>query len=147
VARRFRTPLAAALAACALLVAACGGDEETSATPSPADAEAAIEETWAAFVAAAAKGDGQAACAELSEELARPNELNFQIGSAVEGGPSCEDTIAAEDAFLTGLNEEFAELEVEGTTASGIAGAAKPTFAETDGEWKITSIFGVQPEE
>ena len=141
-----------ALAAGAALVAGCGGgDSETStSTASAADAEAAIEETWAAFVGAAQKGDGEAACAELSEELARPNEANFQLGSPLPGGPSCEDTLGDKQAlasFTAGLPSDFAELNVDGKTADGIAGAAKPTFAEADGEWEITSFFGVQPEE
>jgi hypothetical protein len=143
----------AALAIALLAFAGCGddsSDETSTSTTAPADAEAAIEETWATFVAAAQKGDGQAACAELSDELARPGEVNFQLGSILPGGPSCEETLSDKQAtasFIAGLPEDFAELTVDGTTADGVAGAAKPTFAESDGEWEITSFFGVLPEE
>jgi hypothetical protein len=110
----------------------------------------AIEEAWATFVDAVEEGDGGAACAELSEDLARPNEANFQIGSPVPGGPSCEDTFDDKGAlasFAAGLDPEFAELNIEGATADGVSAATKPTFAETGGEWRITSFYGVLPEE
>ena len=131
---------------------ACGGDESTSSTSatSPADSEAAIEATWAAFAKAIHEGDGEAACAELSDELARPGEANFALGASLPGTPTCEETLGDEQAmasFAAGLPEDFAELNVDGGTADGIAGAAKPTFAETDGDWEITSFFGVLPEE
>ena len=139
----------------ALLAAGCGGDDSadpdgaTTKAATPADAEAAIEEVWAAFVEGVETGDGEAACAGLSEDLARPNEANFQLGAGVPGGPSCAETFADKQAmasFASGLSPDFAELNVEGTTADGISGAAKPTFAETDGEWEITSFYGVLPE-
>ena len=148
---RIAALLAIAGAVCAL--AACGGGDDattSTSTMSQADAEAAIEETWSTFVEATEKGDGEAACAELSEELAAPNEVNFSLGAPVPGGPSCEDTIADKEAlasFVAGLDPEFAELNVDGTTADGISAAAKPTFEEVDGEWVITSFFGVPPEE
>jgi hypothetical protein len=154
VTRRFNAAAVVAIA-CITPLAACGGDDSTSSNSTapaapPADAEAAIEETWAAFVRGVKEGDGAAACAELSDELARPNEANYAIGSLVPGGPSCEDTFNDKQAtlsFAAGLPKDFAELTVDGTTADGIAGAAKPTFAETDGEWEITSFYGVAPEE
>lgn len=133
------------------VLAGCGGGEDISmSTSDPADAEAAIEEAWVNFVEAVDEGDGQAACAELSEELARPGEVNFQIGSVLPGGPGCEETLSDKQAtasFTAGLTEDFAELNVDGATADGIAGAAKPTFSESGGEWEITSFFGVLPEE
>ena len=150
---RIRALLAVAIAAAALL-SACGGDDSTTSksdvVATPADAEAAIEEVWAAFVKGVETGDGEAACAGLSEDLARPNEANFQLGAGVPGGPSCAETFADKQAlasFASGLSPDFAELNVEGTSADGISGAAKPTFAETDGEWEITSFFGVLPEQ
>jgi len=139
-----------ALGCCAIVLTACGGDDGTSSTTAgAADAEAAIEETWGAFVRAVDEGDGEAPCTELSDELARPNEANYALGSLVPGGPSCEETLSDKQALLSfsaGLENDFAELNVDGTTADGIAGAAKPTFAESDGEWRITSFFGVPPE-
>jgi hypothetical protein len=149
-----RRPATTALAIALLALAGCDGDDSSNeaSTPAatPADAEAAVEETWATFVGAAQKGDGQVACAGLSEELARPGEVNFQLGSILPGGPSCEETLSDKQAtasFTAALPEDFAELTVDGATADGIAGVAKPTFAETDGEWEITSFFGVLPEE
>lgn len=134
-------------------LAACGGDgsptETSTAEATPAEAEAAVEETWRAFVRALERGDGQAACAELSDRMAAPNELNRQLGSPLPSGPSCEETASDKDAtlsLLAGIGPEFVELEVDGATASGIAGAAKPTFAEAGGEWELTSLFGLSPE-
>ena len=143
----------AAVAIALLAHAGCGndsGDDTSTSTMAPADAEAAIEESWATFVTATQKADGEAACAELSDELARPGEVNFQLGSILPGGPSCEETLSdgqATASFTSALPEDFAELTVDGDTADGVAGAAKPTFAESDGEWEITSFFGVLPEE
>jgi hypothetical protein len=146
-----RRATAIAIGVAVLGLAACGGGSGSStSTVSPAEAETAIEETWAAFVQAVTRGDGEAACAELSDELARPGEVNFAIGAQVPGDPSCEDTFADTEAlasFAAGLPKDFAELTVEGTTADGIAGAAKPTFEEVDGQWVITSFYGVLPEE
>ncbi len=146
------TLLALAIAGVALL-SGCGGDSTTTSSTSdasPADDRAAIEKTWAAFADAVEKGDGDAACAELSDELARPNEFNRQLGSPVAGGPSCQDVLSDKDAtlsFAAGLSPELIEVEIDGDTATAIAGAAKPTFADEDGEWKVTSVFGVLPEE
>ncbi|HEX6116258.1 MAG TPA: hypothetical protein VFY99_04110 [Solirubrobacterales bacterium] len=147
-------PTRAVLAvASAILLSACGGGDSTTedrAEQSPAEAEAAIEETWAAFADAVEKGDGATACAELSDRLAEPNEMNLQLGSPLRGGPGCEETLGDRDAtlsFAAGLSAEFAELEVDGATASGVAGAAHPTFAESGGKWEITSVFGQLPEE
>lgn len=141
----------ALLAASTLALAACGGDEEetTSGAGASAGGEAAVEATWADFFQAVEKGDGAAACEELSEPLAAPNEVNLQLGSPLPGGPSCEDTLSDEDGAIglaAGGTEELIELEVSGDTASGVAGAAQPTFAVEDGEWKVSSLFGVLPE-
>ena len=148
-----RTPLAALLVAAALGLAACGddsGDETATTAASPAEAEAAIEEAWAAFIDALEQGDGEAACAELSARMAEPNELNRQLGAPLPGGPACEEVAGDKNAtlsFLAGTGPDFVELEVEGETANGIAGAAKPTFAAEDGDWVVTSLFGALPPE
>ena len=141
-----RLALLAAVAAVTPL-AGCGG-EGTSGSADSADAEAAVEQAWADFYAAAEERDGEAACAVVSDALAAPGEMQLQLGAPGAGGPSCEETMASDDAataLQTNAGAELENLTVDGATASGEVGAAKPTFAVEDGEWKLTSLSGVPP--
>lgn len=144
-----RLALLASVAAVALL-AGCGGEdgEDASATADSADAEATVEQLWADFYAAVEERDGAAACAVVSDALAAPGEMQLQLGAPGGSGPSCEETMASDDAataLQTNAGAELEELTVDGATASGEVGAAKPTFAFEDGEWKLTSLSGVPP--
>lgn len=144
-ARGLTVPLVAAA-----VLAGCGGDdaETTPGGGDPAGDEAAVEQVWADFYAAAEEGDGAAACAELSDELAAPGEMELQLALSAEEPSPCEETMASSAAatsLRTNAGEELEEITVDGEIASGAVGAAKPTFAVEDGQWKLTSLSGVPP--
>ena len=131
-----------ATALAAFAIAACGGDDPGG--------EEAVTASWADLRTAIDEGDGAAACARLGESLAAPGGLNQQFGLPQSAGATCEELVeepAINPILSEGMAAELEDVTIDGETASGDAGAARPTFAAEDGEWKVTSFFGAPPEE
>jgi len=139
-----RAARAVALAFATLTISACGEDEPTV---NPETDTAAIEDTWARFMAAARDSDGAAACAELSTDLESPEDFAPQIGSPrPAAGTECDDYLAEPSAtapFISDATDELESVDFQESTAQGTAGGAKPTFVEEDDGWKISSLYGV----
>jgi hypothetical protein len=149
----------------ALLLAACGdgddgggepaGGAETTAAPEPASPGAltadgrAVRQTIAGYLKAVAEGDGDAACALLTDNAKRV--VVEAPGSRAE---TCEAVIAeiarayspAEKAKLRNLSQEAVEVTVRGATARVyVEGRPRTTrLIKQGGRWLIDD-YGPPP--
>ena len=128
-----RLPLAGLLAAAALALAACGGEETTE--------EEAVEGVVRTYFTAFADGDGAKACGQLTTDA----QLKLVEGARATDCPEAMQA-AADQPAVKPYVERFRDAEVLEVTVAGTQATAKVEaigeettipLVKQDGAWKI----------
>jgi hypothetical protein len=139
----------------AITVAGCGS---SSKPPKPALTEPQqVEHVLRSYLSAQTSGDGQTACALLTDSAQR--QLETVVLQAAKGllpsRPSCQEAVAAVKAFapadlLAALSKaQIGQVQVQGDHATAeisggtVFGKEHVSLERSDGTWKITGVPGL----
>jgi hypothetical protein len=142
----------AAIVAVALAVGGCG----SSSKPKVSEPQQ-VESVLRSYLSAQTSGDGQTACALLTESAQRELEtvVSRDAKGLLPGRPSCQEAVAAVKAFapanlLNALSKaQIGQVRVQGDHATAeitdgtVFGRQQVTLERSGDTWKIAGVPGL----